>query len=104
MGIPHHLTCLLINLYAGQEATVRTGHRTMDWLKLGKEYIKAVYYHLAYLSDMQRTSCGMPGWMRHKLKSRLPGEISVNSDMQMIAPYSRKKGTKEPPNESERGE
>ena len=55
MGIPDHLTCLLRNLYAGQEATVRTGHRTTNWFKIGKEYIKAVYYHPAYLTYMQST-------------------------------------------------
>ena len=52
MGIPDHLTCLLRNLYAGQEATVRTGHETTDWLQIGKEYIKAVYCHPAYLTYM----------------------------------------------------
>ena len=52
--------------------------------KLGKEYVKAVYCHSAYLTSMQSTSCEMLGWMNHKLVSRLPGEISVNSDMQMI--------------------
>ena len=51
---------------------------------------------------MQRTSCGMPGWMRHKVKSRLPGEISTTSDMQMKPPYGRKwRGTKEPLDENE---
>ena len=57
MGIPDHLTCLLRNLCAGQEATVRTGHGTMDWFKLGKEYNKAVYCHPAYLTYMPSTSC-----------------------------------------------
>ena len=52
--------------------------------KLGKEYNKAVYCHPAYLSYMQSTSCGIPGWMNHKLESRFPGEISITSDMQMI--------------------
>ena len=52
--------------------------------ELGKEYVKAVYCHLAYLTYMQSTSCEMPGWMNHKLESRLPGEISITSDMQMI--------------------
>ena len=52
--------------------------------KLGKEYIKAVYCHLAYLISMQSTSCEMPGWMTHNLESSLPGEISTTSDMQMI--------------------
>ena len=51
--------------------------------KLGKEYIKAVYCHPAYLTYMQSTSCEMPGWMKHKLESRLPGEISIISDRQM---------------------
>ena len=53
--------------------------------KLGKEYDKAVYCHTAYLIYMQSTSCEMPGWMNHKLESRLPGEISTTSDMQIIA-------------------
>ena len=50
---------------------------------LGKDYIKAVYCHPAYLTYMQNPSCKMPGWMKHKLKSRLPGEISITSDTQM---------------------
>ena len=52
--------------------------------KLGKEYIKAVYYHPAYVTSMQSTSCKMPGWMKHKLESRLPGEISIISDIQKV--------------------
>ena len=56
MGIPDHLTCLLRNLYAGQEATVRTAHGTTDWFQIGKEYVKAVYCHPAYLISMQCTS------------------------------------------------
>ena len=56
MGIPEHLTCLLRYLYAGQEAIVRTGHGTTDSSKSGKEYIKAVYCHPAYLTFMQSTS------------------------------------------------
>ena len=55
MGIPDHLTCLLKNLYAGQEATVRTGHGTTDWFQIGK-YVKAEYCHPAYLTYMQSTS------------------------------------------------
>ena len=58
--------------------------------KLGKEYIKAVYCHPAYLTYMQSTSREMPGWMKHKLESRLPGEISITSDMQMIPPLWQK--------------
>ena len=53
MGTPDHLTCLLRNLYAGQEATVRTGHGTTDWFQIGREYAKAVYCHPAYLTYMQ---------------------------------------------------
>ena len=56
MGIPDHLTHLLRNLYAGQEATVRTGHRPSDWFQIGKGYVKAVYCHPAYLTYMQSTS------------------------------------------------
>ena len=55
MGIPDHLTCLLRNLYAGQEATVRTGHGTTDRFQIGKEFVKAVYCHPAYLTYMQST-------------------------------------------------
>ena len=51
--------------------------------KLGKEYVKAVYCHPAYLTYTQSTSCEMPGWMNHRLESRFPGEISTTSDMQM---------------------
>ena len=56
MGIQDHLNCLLRYLYAGQEATVRTGHGTKDWFQIGKEYVKAVYCHPAYLTSMQSTS------------------------------------------------
>ena len=54
--------------------------------KLGKKYIKAVYCHPAYLTYMHSTSFEMPGWMKHKLESRLQGEISITSDMQMTPP------------------
>ena len=88
MGIPDHLSCLLRNLYAGQEATARSGHGTGS--KLGKEYVNAIYCHSAYLTYMQNTSCEMLGWMKHKLESRLPGEISITSDMQMTPPLWQK--------------
>ena len=58
--------------------------------KLGKEYVKAVYCHPAYLTYMQSTSCEILGWMKHKLKSRLLGEISMTSDMQMTTPLWQK--------------
>ena len=78
MRIPDHLICLLRNLYASQEATVSTGHVTTDWFQIGKggRYIKAVYCHLAYLTYMQSTSSEMLGWLKHKLESRLLGEIN----------------------------
>ena len=105
MEIPDHLTCLLRNLYAGQEATVRTRHATTDFSKLGKEYVKAVYCHPAFLTYMQSVSCEMPGWMKCKLESTLSGEISITSEVQMTPPYGRKqRGTKEPLDESEGGE
>ena len=85
MGIPDDLTYLLRNLYAGQEATEpdmeqRTGSKS------GKEYIKAVYCHPAYLTYMQKTSCEMLDWMTDKLETRLLREISITSDMQMTSP------------------
>ena len=85
-GISGHLICLLRNLYTGQEATVRTKHGTWTGSKLGKEYIKAVYCHSAYLTYKDSTSCEMPGWMKHKLESTLPGGISIASDIQMTPP------------------
>ena len=66
MGIPDNLTCLLRNLYAGQEATVRTGHGKTDWFQIGKGYVKALYCHPAYLAYIESTSHKMPGWMKHK--------------------------------------
>ena len=58
--------------------------------KSGKEYVKAVYCHSAYLTSMQSTSCEMLGWMKHKLESRLQGEILISSDMLMTPPLWRK--------------
>ena len=73
--------------------------------KLGKACIKAAYCHPAYLTSMQSTLCEIPGWMKHKLESRLLGEISITSDMQMTPPlWQKAKRTKEPLDESERGE
>ena len=68
--------------------------------KLGKEYVKAVYCHPAYLTYMQSTSCEMLGWMKHKLESRLPGEISTTSDMQMTPPLWQKAKMKRPKNQN----
>ena len=58
--------------------------------KQGKDYVKTVYCHPAYLTSMQSASCEMPGWMKHKLDARLPGEISITSDMQRIPPLWQK--------------
>ena len=71
--------------------------------KLGKEDVKAVYCHPAYLAYMQSISCEMPGWMTHKMEPRLLEEISTNSGMQMTHPNGRR-GTKEPLDEHERGD
>ena len=57
---------------------------------LGKKYLKAVYCHPAYLTYMQSMSSEMPGWIKHKLESRLPGEISITSDMQTTPPFWQK--------------
>ena len=58
--------------------------------KLGKEYVRAIYCHPAYLTYMRSTSSEMLGWMKHKLESRLLGEISITSDMQITLPFSQK--------------
>ena len=83
VGMPDRLTCLLRNLYAGPEASYNPDMEQQSGSKLGKGYIKAVYCHSASLTYMQSTSCKVPGWMTHKLKSRLLGEISTTSDVQM---------------------
>ena len=88
-----HLTSLLRNLYVGQEAgqeKLEPDTEQQTGSKLGKEYVKAVYCHPAYLTYMQSTSCKMPDWMKHKLESRLQGEISVTSDTQMTPPLWKK--------------
>ena len=81
----HSQPKLLRNLYAGQEVT-EPDMEQQTGSKLGKEYVKAVYCHPAYLTYMQSISCEMQGWMKQKLKSRLLGEISITSDMHMIPP------------------
>ena len=83
-GISDHLTCLLRNLYAGQEATVRSRDGTMDWFQMGKGVHQGLYCRPAYLTYMQSTSLEIQGWMKHKLESRWQEEIT--SDMQMTPP------------------
>ena len=95
MGIPDHPTCLLRNMYADFCTQVRKQQWELDMKqqtgsKQGKEYIKGVYCHPVYLTYMQSTSCKMTGWMKHKLESRLLGEKSTTSDMQMTPPLWQK--------------
>ena len=92
MGIPDHLTCLLRNLYAGQEATVRTGHGTTDWYQIGKGVCQGCplssclfNLHAEYImrnAGLEEAEAGIK-IAGGKKKIRLPGEISVTSDMQM---------------------
>ena len=103
MGIPDHLPYLLKNLYAGQEATIRTGHGTTDWFQIGKGVhqgcILSPCLFNFYAEDITRSA----GLDEAQLESRLPGEISVTSDVQMTPLYDRKwRRTKEPLDE--RGE
>ena len=90
MEIPDHLTRLVRNPCSGQEATVRTGYGTMDRFQIGKGIYQGCILSPVYLIYMQSTSCEMPGCMKHKLEPRLPGEISINSDMQMTPPLWQK--------------
>ena len=90
MGIPDHFTCLLRNLYAAQEATARTGHGRTDWFQIGKGVrqgcILSPCLSNLYAEYIMRNA----GWMKHKLESRLPGEILITSDMWMIPPLWQK--------------
>ena len=89
-GKPYHVTCLLRNLYAGQEATVRTGHGTTDWFQIGKGVLQGCMLSPCLFNLYAEYIMEMPGWMKHKLESRLPGEISITSDMQMTPPLWEK--------------
>ena len=89
-GIPDHLTCLLRNLYAGQEATVRTGHGTTDWFQTGKGVHQGCVLSFCLFNLYAEYIMRNAGLVKHKLESRLPGEISITSDMQMTPPYGRK--------------
>ena len=85
MGIPDHLTCLLRNLYAGQEAKLELDMEQQTGSKWEKECVKAVYCHPAYLTYMQSTSWETLDWMKHKLEWRLLGEISYADDTTLMA-------------------
>ena len=84
MGIPDHLICLLRNPYAGQEATVRIGHGTTNWFQIGKGLCQGCILSPC-LSKLYAGYIIQNGKLEHKLDSRLPGEISVTSDMQMTS-------------------
>ena len=114
MGIIGHFTCLLRNLYAGQEAAVRTGHGTIDWFKIGKGKTNkqigkgicqgCILSPCFFITYVQSISCEMPGWMNHKLKSRFLGKIPTNSDNRYHSKGRKRRGTKESLGEGERGE
>ena len=86
MGLPDHLTCLLRNLYAGQEATIRTGHGTTDWFQIGKGVRQGCILSPCLFNLYGEYIMRNAGLKKPKLESRLPGEISVTSDMQMTPP------------------
>ena len=90
MGIPDHLTCLLRNLYAGQETTVRTGHGTADWFLIGKGVRQGCILSPCLFNFYESTACKMPDWMKHMLESRLLGKMSITSNMQMTPPLCQK--------------
>ena len=83
MGIPDDQTCFLRNLYAGQEAALRTGHGTTERFQIGKGVYQAWILSPCLFNLYAVYIMGNVGWMKHKLESRLPGEISITTDMQM---------------------
>ena len=87
MQIPDHLTCLLRNLYARQEATVRTGHGTTDWFQIGKGVHQDCILSPCLFNLYAEY---IIGWMKPKSESRLPGELSITSDMQVTPPLWQK--------------
>ena len=90
MGIPDHLTCLLRNLHAGQEATVRTGHGTMDWFQIGKGVRQGCILSPCLFNFYAEYIMRNAGLEETQLESRLPGEISMTSEMQMTPPLWQK--------------
>ena len=90
MGIPDHLTCLLRNLYAGQEAIVRTGHGKTDWFQVRKRVHQGCILSPCLFNLHAEYIMRNAGLVKHKLESRLPGEISITSDMQMTPPLWQK--------------
>ena len=88
--IPDHLTCILRNLYSGQEATVRTGHGITDWFQTGKGVRQGCILSPCLFNLYAEYIMRLLGWRNHKLESRLPIEISITSDMWMIPPLWQK--------------
>ena len=83
MGIPDHFTCFLRNLYAGQEATVRTRNRKTDLFQIGEGVRQSCALTPCLLTYMTSSLCKMPGWMKYKLESRLSGEVSRTWDIKL---------------------
>ena len=105
MGIPDHLTCLLRNLYTGKEATVRTRHGKMDWFQIRKGLCQGCILSPCLFNLYADYIMWNVRLIKHKLESRLPGEISITSDTQMTPSYGREqRGIKESLDESKRGE
>ena len=86
MGISEHLTCLLRNLYAGQEATIKIGHGTMDWFKIGKVICQSYILSPCLFKLYAEYTIRNAGLEEAQVESRLLGEISITSDMQMTPP------------------
>ena len=105
MGIQDHLICLLRNLYAGQKARVRTGHGTTDWFQIGKGVYQSCMLSSCLFNLHAEYIMQNAGLDKAQAGIKIPGEISITSDMQMTPPlWQKAKKTKEPPDESERGE
>ena len=90
MGIPDHLICLLRNLYADQEATIRTGHGTIDWFQIGKGVRQGCILSPCLFNLYAEYIMRNAGLDEYKLESKFPGKISLNSDMQMTPPLWQK--------------
>ena len=105
LGVPDHFTSLLRNLYAGQEATVRIRHGITDWFKIRKGVCQGCILSPCLFNLYAEYIIWNAAWMKHKLESRLQGEIPISSDKQMTPPlWQKRRRTKEPLDESERGE
>ena len=90
MGTPEHLTCLLRNLYAGKEATVRTINGTTDWFQIGKGVCQGCILSPCLFNIYAEYIMKTLGWMKHKLESRLPREIPITSDKKMAPTLAQK--------------